>query len=158
MRASEVIRAGEWDAASAVDRLLLDFDARHRRRFHYVAQGGTEVMLDLPRAVRLGHGDALRLADDRLVAIHAAPEPLIEATAPDAQSLLRLAWHIGNRHLPAELGQGRIRLRADHVIAAMLRGLGATVTEIDAPFDPEAGAYANAAPAHADHDHHHHAH
>jgi urease accessory protein len=161
-----ILGAGQWSAQDAADRLLLDHDARHRRRFAHRTEGGLRVLIDLPQAVVLADGDGLRLADGRLVAVVAAPEPLMEVTAPDAPTLLRLAWHVGNRHLPTELADGVLRLRQDHVIAAMLRGLGATVRLIDAPFNPESGAYASSGHSHGhdhghshgDHHHHHHHH
>lgn len=155
-RAVEVLPVGRWDPAVAADRVTLDYDARHRRRFRFVAAGGAEFLLDLDRAVVLGDGDGLVLDDGRVVAVSAADEPLMEVRAANAGELMRLAWHIGNRHLPAQLAPDGIRLRRDHVIAAMLRGLGAQVREIEAPFTPEAGAYAPEQAAHShDHGHHH---
>jgi urease accessory protein len=147
LRALEILQAGTWESAAAVDRIRLDYDERHRRRFRYVAEGGTEFLLDLPRAAVLNDGDGLRLDDGRVVAVVAATERLTQVTAPDAASLVRLAWHIGNRHLPAQLDAARILIREDHVITDMLRGLGATVEPISAPFTPESGAYAHH-PAH----------
>jgi urease accessory protein len=158
-RASEILRAGSWNPADAADRVTLDHDARHRRRFHYHGERGTAFLLDLPRATVLAHGDALRLDDGQLVAVAAAHEDLVEVTARDGAAMLRLAWHIGNRHLPAELRGAAIRLRHDHVINAMLEQLGATVRPIRAPFTPEAGAYSGG--GHGGHDHghsHDHAH
>ncbi|PZN95952.1 MAG: urease accessory protein UreE [Alphaproteobacteria bacterium] len=155
LRATSVLPAGHW--RDAVDRVVLDHAARHRRRLHYHAEGGLAFLLDLPRARVLADGDGLVLEDGRVIAVVAAAEPLIEVTAADGAALLAIAWHIGNRHLPAELLGTAIRLRADHVIADMLRGLGGTVTAIAAPFNPETGAYAG---GHGDHHHHHddHAH
>jgi urease accessory protein len=152
LRATHVLPAGQWQAASAVDRVVLDHAARHRRRFHYHGEAGLGFLLDLPRARVLADGDGLVLDDGRVIAVVAADEPLIEVTAVDAPALLAIAWHIGNRHLPAELRGNAIRLRADHVIADMLRGLGGTVAAIAAPFNPETGAYAG---GHGDHHHHH---
>ncbi|WP_156677750.1 urease accessory protein UreE [Sphingomonas profundi] len=167
LRASAILRAGEWDATTALDRVTLDHDARHRRRFRYLGEGGTDFLLDLPAAAVLAEGDGLALDGGGVIAVAAADEPLIEVRAASPALLMRLAWHVGNRHLPADIGADRIRLRADHVIAAMLRGLGGTVAEIVAPFTPEAGAYAGregGGHAHGhghthDHDHDHaHAH
>jgi urease accessory protein len=149
MRASEVAPAGTWDAAGEVDHVLIDFDRRHRRRILLRTERGHEVMLDLPQAVRLHHGDGLVLADGGVVRVCAKPEPLLEIHAHDAADIVRIAWHLGNRHLPVQLIGERIRIRADHVIAEMVRGLGGHVAEIEAPFDPEAGAYGG-------HHHHHH--
>jgi urease accessory protein len=153
-----ILPRGDWPAGASADRVLLDHDARHRRRFTHVTEGGIRILIDLPQATVLADGDGLRLADGRLVAVEAAAEALMEVTAPDAALLLRLAWHVGNRHLPTELRPGLLRLREDHVIAAMLRGLGATVVHVDAPFSPESGAYAGT-PGHGhDHAHGHHHH
>jgi urease accessory protein len=145
MRATEVIPARSWSAESAVDRIRLTYDERNRRRLRYVAQGGTEFVLDLPRATVMHDGDGLRLENGQVVAVEAAPEALVEVTAPDHRTLLRLAWHIGNRHLPAQLEELRILIRDDHVIVAMLEGLGATVRPLQAAFTPESGAYSGGA-------------
>lgn len=140
-RAFEVARAGTWPRESAADWLVLPYEERHRRRLRYVAQGGTELLLDLPRAVLLQAGDGLRLTDGRIIGIEAAPEPLAQITAPDAGALVRLAWHLGNRHVPAQLADTHLLIREDPVILAMLRGLGAATRAVLAPFTPEAGAY-----------------
>lgn len=162
-RAGQVLPRGSFDPATAIDRVVLDHDARHRRRFHYHGQAGTTFLLDLPRARVLADGDGLQLDDGGIILVSAAPEPLMEVTAPDMPALLRLAWHIGNRHLPAELAGTVIRLRWDHVIADMLAGLGGTVRRVEAPFNPEGGAYAGGGHHHHHHDHddrdhHHHDH
>ncbi|MBC2665173.1 urease accessory protein UreE [Novosphingobium flavum] len=162
LAARQILAAGHWDAARADDFIVLDYDARHRRRFRYVARGGTDFLLDLPSAAVLRHGDGLKLTDGRTVRIEAEPEELMEVRAGAGHDLLRLAWHIGNRHLPAELHADRILLRHDRVILDMLRGLGAEVALIRAPFTPEGGAYAGEGHSHGhdhdhdhDHDHHH---
>jgi urease accessory protein len=99
-------------------------------------------------------GDALVLEDGRLVEVVAAPEPLLEIRGADPQHLVRVAWHLGNRHLPTQIMPKGLRIRRDHVIEAMVRGLGARVIEIEAPFDPEGGAYAGGGHAQAQaHDH-----
>ena len=141
IRAIEVLSPGKWPGDTAVDRLVLNYDERHRRRLRYVAVGGTTFLLDLPRAAVLRAGDGLRLEDGRIVSVEASPEQLVEVTAPDTATLVRLAWHIGNRHLPAQLELHRILIREDAVIEHMLRGLGATIKHIVEPFTPEAGAY-----------------
>mgnify|MGYP001287919876 FL=1 len=115
---------------------------------------GLEFLLDLEHAVALRGGDALVLEDGRLVEVVAAPEPLVEIRGADPVHLVRIAWHLGNRHLPTQIAGKGLRIRRDHVIEEMVRGLGARVIEIEAPFDPEGGAYAAAHAAH-DHDHHH---
>ncbi|MCI4588705.1 urease accessory protein UreE [Sphingobium sp. BYY-5] len=156
LTAHDVLPHGHWSGPAA-DHITLDHDARHRRRWYYTADHGTAFLLDLARATVLQHGDALQLSDGRLVEVLAAPEVLVEVTAADPAAMIRLAWHIGNRHLPAELHPHAIRLRDDHVINAMLEGLGATVTKVQAPFTPEGGAYSGASHSH-DHHHHHHDH
>ena len=135
-----VKRAGEWKGAA--DTITLDETARHRRRMAMVTDGGIAFLLDLPEAMLLVEGAAIVLGDGRLIAVKAKPEPLMKVRGRDARHLLALAWQIGNRHLPAEIHEGFILLRADRVIAEMLEGLGAALTEIEAPFDPEGGAYA----------------
>jgi urease accessory protein len=124
--------------------VTLDYEGRHRRRFRYVGERGIDFVLDLAQTTLLRDGDGLQLDDGRIVAVKAAPEALVAVSAACADALLRLAWHIGNRHLPAQLSAQRILIRNDAVIVTMLRGLGATVEEITAPFTPERGAYAYA--------------
>ena len=132
------------------DTITLDEIARHRRRMKMVSDGGIEFLLDLPQARLLRHGDGLVLDDGRVIEVMAVPEELYEVRGRDARHLLALAWQIGNRHLPAQLLEDCILVRRDHVIADMLRGLGATVADVTAPFDPEGGAYGD---HHHDHDH-----
>jgi urease accessory protein len=146
---------------------VLDFDDRHRRRMMMTGTRGLEFLLDLEHAVALRGGDALVLDDDRLVEVVAAAEPLVEIRCNDPQHLVRVAWHLGNRHLPTQITARGLRIRRDHVIEAMVKGLGARIIEIEAPFDPEGGAYAGGghahaplseAPDHTGHDHSSHAH
>ena len=152
-RAIDHRRAGHWPEAEARDRVTLDWDRRHRRRLRLTADSGAELLLDLPKAAALAEGDGLCTEAGEWIAVRAASEPLLEVTCDDAHRLLRLGWHIGNRHVPAELLPAAIRIRPDHVIAELVRGLGGRVREIEAPFQPEAGAYA-AATGHG-HDHRH---
>ncbi len=164
--ANTILAAGSWK--DAADTITLGFDDRFRRRRAYVAEGGLSFLLDLAEATVLRDGDALLLDDGRIIAVRAAPEPLVEITAGETIGLARIAWHLGNRHLPAEIDGARILIRHDHVIVTMLRGLGAGVREVMAPFNPEGGAYGehNRAVAHPHahghgHDHgdgHHHPH
>jgi urease accessory protein len=159
-RAVAVHPAGAWPAEAATDRVALDHDGRHRRRIRLMTIAGQVLLLDLPETTRLRHGDGLLLEDAAWVAVEAKPEALLQITAPDAAALIRIAWHLGNRHLPTQLLPGAIRIRDDHVIADMVAGLGGTATAITAPFDPEAGAYAGGHGHHHhdhdhDHDHHH---
>ena len=147
--------AGSWPEAEAADSVTLAYDERFRRRIKLATDKGAELLLDLPKAVALGDGDGLRLEDGGWVRVAAANEPLVELTGEPAL-LLRLAWHLGNRHTPAQLLPGALRIRPDHVLVEMARNLGAAIRELAAPFQPESGAYAQAA-AHAHgHDHHHH--
>ena len=140
-RAYSVRQAGQWDNAAAIDRVVLDANQRHRRRLVLTAERGTTLLLDLPRATTLRDGDGLVLEDGALVRVIGKPEPLFEIAAANAIELARLAWHLGNRHADVQVFGERLRIRRDHVLAAMLERLGAQVTEIDAPFDPESGAY-----------------
>lgn len=141
----------------AADTITLDETARHRRRVKMRSDNGIEFLLDLPEARLLRHGEGLVLEDGRVIEVQAEPEQLYEVRANDEKHLLQLAWQLGNRHLPAQITADSIRIRADHVIKSMLIGLGANVTEINAPFDPEGGAYGQADNTHA-HSHGHHAH
>jgi urease accessory protein len=162
MRASRIVAAGEWNARDAQDRVLIDHDRRHRRRIVLRTEAGRDLLLDLPQAARLRHGDGIALDDGGIVLVCARPEKLLEIHAHDDAQLVRIAWHLGNRHLPVQLDGDRIRIRADHVIAEMVEGLGGHVEEIEAPFDPEAGAYAGGGHHHHHdddddaHGHHHH--
>jgi urease accessory protein len=153
IRATKVFASSEWSHV-ATDRVVLDHDSRHRRRLALKGEGGAEFQLDLPEARALRDGDGLLLEDGRFVEVKAAGETLSEVRGKDPDHLLRLAWHLGNRHLPTQILGDRLLIRHDHVIDDMLRGLGATVTAIEAPFDPEGGAYGR----HGHHDHHGHDH
>ena len=157
LRATRILPAGTW-SSGATDTVVLDYNGRHRRRMAMEGKGGLSFLLDLNEAVPLKDGDGLVLDDGRIVAVAAAPEPLAEITSSSPEGLLRLAWHIGNRHLPAELGGGRIRIRRDHVIEDMVTGLGGSVRHVAAAFDPEGGAYhggGHGGHHHAEHDEHH---
>ena len=143
---------------------MLAHDERHlRRRAIELADGG-KVLVDLPEPVTLADGDRLVLEDGRLIEIGAAPEELYDIRARDAVHLAELAWHIGNRHLAAAIEADRILILRDHVIKAMLEGLGAAVTDIVEPFSPVRGAYSGHGHSHDHHDHghdhddHHHGH
>jgi urease accessory protein len=158
-RATTVAPAGTWPEDQARDTVTVEFDDRWRRRRLYTGEGGLAFLLDLPEAQVLQEGDGLALATGGYVRVKAAAETLVEVTSADPRHLLRLAWHLGNRHLPAEIGEGRILIRDDHVIVAMLQGLGATTRHVAAPFNPEGGAYGGHAHAHGHghgHGHRHH--
>jgi urease accessory protein len=124
--------------------VVLDFDARYRRRVAMSGVGGLEFLLDLSEATMLRGGDGLRLEDGRVVEVVAEPEPLAEIRAADPLALTRVAWHLGNRHLPTEMTPKALRIRRDPVIEAMAEGLGARVVALEAPFNPEGGAYVKA--------------
>ncbi|MDR3420835.1 MAG: urease accessory protein UreE [Xanthobacteraceae bacterium] len=156
-RAREVRAAGHWDDGSAIDSITLDAHERHRRRVVLSAERGTRFLLDLPQATALHDGDGLVLDDGGIVRIVGRPEPLVEMAAADAHALARLAWHIGNRHIDVEIRGDRLRIRRDHVIEEMLRGLGARLSPVEAPFNPEPGAYDHHEHSHG-HGHHHHDH
>jgi urease accessory protein len=141
-RALAIVPAGRWDPAQAADRVLLDCDGRRRRRAVLTGEGGLRVLLDLAASPALRDGDALALEDGRLVAVAAAPERLVEALANERCTLARIAWHVGNRHVPVEIRADRLRFRFDPVLADMVRALGAEARILTAPFEPEAGAYA----------------
>src|SRR3954462_3053542 len=160
IRATRVMGQHRWTEVAA-DTVVLDFDDRHRRRMAMTGTRGLEFLLDLEHATVLRGGDALVLDDDRLIEVVAAPEPLAEIRGADPHHLVRVAWHLGNRHLPTQITAKGLRIRRDHVIEAMVKGLSARVIEIEAPFDPEGGAYAgggHAAHDHSEHDHHDHHH
>ena len=166
IRATQVHGQHRWSEAPA-DTVVLDFDDRHRRRMTMTGTRGLAFLLDLEKAVALRGGDALVLEDGRFIEVVAAPEPLAEVRCKDPAHLVRVAWHLGNRHLPTQIMAKGLRIRRDHVVEAMVTGLGARVIEIEAPFDPEGGAYAEAAHAHsleaasrqhAAHDHSSHGH
>jgi urease accessory protein len=148
MRAISVKSASTWSGETA-DRVVLDYDDRHRRRMTMTGANGTCFLLDLPAATELRGGDVLVLEDGSLIEVVAAPEPLLEIRCSDPLHLARVAWHLGNRHLPTQLLPNALRIRRDHVIAEMAVQLGAQVVEIAAPFDPEGGAYT--APTNAHH-------
>lgn len=159
-RTTAVEPAGRWPRAEVRDTVTLDYDDRHRRRRRYTGERGLCFLLDLPEAAVLRDGDGLALEGGGFVLVRAAPEPLVEVTAETPQRLARLAWHLGNRHLPTRIEAGRLLIRDDHVIVEMLRGLGASVRRVSEPFDPEGGAYGehNRQPSHPHghgHDHHH---
>lgn len=133
---------GQWPADEAIASVTLDYDARHRRRIRLeLDDGGGEALLDLERAVALVADDGLQLESGEWVAVRAAAEPVLEVTTPDPLLRLRLAWHLGNRHVPTELDEKGLRIRPDHVLRDLLVRLGARVDEAVAPFQPERGAY-----------------
>lgn len=151
-RVAEIKPAGAWNAAAAVDSIVLDAQDRHRRRVVFVGEQGATYLLDLPRSAQLRDGDGLLLEDGSLVRVTGKPEPLVEIAASSAHELARIAWHLGNRHTEVQIVGDTLRIRHDHVLEEMLRGLGARLTQIDAAFEPEAGAYGH----HHEHERRHH--
>jgi urease accessory protein len=156
-RATRVLRAAERRDTSAVDTLILPHAQRQAQKGFLFGVKGTCVEIDFAEPVRLRTDDALVLDDGSLVEIVAEPEPLIEARAADLPALARLAWHLGDRHVPVQVLERRLRLKPDAAIETLLQSLGAKVVTIDAPFEPEGGAYDAAVGDHG-HDHHHHDH
>lgn len=148
-RGTAIRSAGSWDGGTAIDTVVLDADDRHRRRIALTGERGTAFLLDLPQAAALRDGDGIVLDDGSIVRVAGQPEPLIEVAARAPLELVRLAWHLGNRHTDVQIVGDRIRIRRDHVLEDMLRGLGAQVTTLDAPFDPEQGAPHGAHHGHA---------
>src|SRR5262245_5232835 len=135
-----VRRAGFWDPATAADVVVLDAGDRHRRRIRLAGERGTEFLLDLDEAVALRDGDGIMLDDGGIVLVTGQAEPLAEVAARTPLDFVRLAWHLGNRHTDVQIAGHSLRIRRDHVLEEMVAGLGAKVTVIDAPFDPEPGA------------------
>lgn len=131
---------GDWDAGAAVDRIVLDAADRQRRRIVLTAEKGTQLLLDFEKPLILHDGDGLVLDDGSIVLVAGVAEPLIEVCARSPLDTVRLAWHLGNRHTEVQIVGDRIRIRRDHVLEDMLRGLGAHLHPLEAPFDPETGA------------------
>jgi urease accessory protein len=173
LRATSIIRRTELGDRITTDTVTLDREARYRRRIAMESDSGHTFLLDLPEATYLAHGDVLELSNGALIKVQAAPEDLLEIHAQGALALARIAWHIGNRHTPAEITEHAIYIQPDHVLAEMVEGLGAHVHQVKRPFEPEGGAYGSKGPLqkghhhgghhHGDghahgHDHHHHKH
>jgi urease accessory protein len=134
-------RVGEWPQELAAGSITLDFNHRHRRRIRLVTDRGDEVLLDLPTAVAMADRDGVQLDDGTWVIVRAAAELVVDVAHPEPRQLVRLAWHLGNRHVPTEMCGDALRIRPDHVIEDMLRGFGATVVKLQEAFQPEGGAY-----------------
>src|SRR6516162_3734820 len=147
LRVCSVARTTQLDNTRVIDCVVLDAHERHRRRIVLTGERGTRFLLDLAHATVLRDGDGLVLEDGSSVRVAGKREALVEITAASPQELARLAWHIGNRHIEVEFGEGRLRIRRDSVLEDMLSRLGATLSPIEAPFEPEPGAYAHG-PAH----------
>lgn len=160
MHARAVVRREAVAAKSRppIDSVTLDRQARFRRRILMTTDRGGELLLDLPEATYVAEGDAFELANGDLVAVKAAPEGLLEIRARDPHHLMRIAWHLGNRHTPTELADGAIYIATDHVLADMITRLGGDVRAVTRPFEPEGGAYGGHGPLHNGHHHHGHSH
>jgi len=142
-RAVTALPKDSWPPDRQIATVTLAFDDRHRRRVRMTDDSGEPFLLDLAQATLLNDGDGLGLEGDGVIAVRAAREPVLDIAGQDPAHTARLAWHVGNRHVPLQvLDDGRLRIRADHVLEAMLIGLGAEVTTLTAPFAPEPGAYA----------------
>jgi urease accessory protein len=147
---TEIKHSGDWNSSTARDRVTLDAGDRNRRRIVLTGEKGTQFLLDEAKPVSLHDGDGLVLDDGSIVLVAGLAEPLIEISAGSALDTVRLAWHLGNRHTDVQIAGDKIRIRRDHVLEDMLRGLGAKLSSLDAPFDPE--------PASPSHEHHGHDH
>ena len=159
LRVTSYLPAGT-PSSNPIDRVELPHDLRHLRRKLLHLENGEMVMLDLKEPVLFANGDLLVREDGELIEIVAASEKLFEIKPRNRLHLIELAWHLGNRHLPAQIEEERILILRDHVIRSMLEGLGATVTEVSEPFQPARGAY-HAHGGHSqghDHGHDHHGH
>lgn len=154
-RAVEVKSSGNWDLSDQVAEVTLPYMDRHRRRIKLIDDAGEAFLLDLVEATRFEEGDALALDGGGVIRVRAATEPVADIKASSPVEASKISWHIGNRHTPMQvLEDGRLRIRDDHVLVAMVEGLGATVLRHDAPFAPESGAYSGGGHGH----HHHHGH
>ena len=152
-RTAGIIRKPDIDASKVGDRVILDAGDRQRRRIVLTGEKWTQVLLDLNKPVALRDGDGLLLDDGSIMLVGGQTEPLLEITPSSPRDFVRLAWHLGNRHTDVQIVEDRIRIRHDHVLEDMLRGLGATVMPLQAAFDPEADVAQDH--HHGSHEHHH---
>ena len=144
LRAIAVVRKAAVTADRVVDTVTLDHEGRNRRRIALKSDAGLEFLLDLDRVTTLADGDAVELEDGRLVEVRAAPQRLLAIRAEDPLRLVRVAYHVGNRHAPAEVTEGTLYVEDDHVLAEMVRAQGCTATPVLRTFQPERGAYEHA--------------
>lgn len=152
-KAEKVAPKGAWQAA--VDYVALDYEGRFLRRKRLVAGSGAGFLVDLPEVTNLTGGEAFVLEDGRFIEVRPALEPVLVVTG----DLTRLAWHVGNRHTPCQIEAERLVIRADHVLEAMLKQLGAEVSPAVETFQPEGGAYGMGRTMGHEHGHsHHHGH
>jgi urease accessory protein len=167
LRATTIVRKPAVKADRVADSVTLDHEGRNRRRIALKGDTGLDFLMDLDKATVLNDGDALKLEDGRLVQVRAAAQRLLEVKAENPLRLLKVAYHVGNRHTPAEVTADAIYIEDDHVLAEMVRGLGCTASPVMRAFQPERGAYehdcghdhghghAHHGHSHGDHDHHH---
>ncbi len=141
IRATSVVRKAAVKADRVADTVTLDHEGRNRRRIALKGDAGLDFLLDLDKATPLADGDAVKLEDGRLVQVKAAPQKLLEIRAENPLRLMKVAWHIGNRHTPAEITADAVYIEDDHVLAEMIRGQGCAATLVERPFQPERGAY-----------------
>lgn len=137
---SGIADSGTWDRARATDRVVLDADDRLRRRIVLTTDNGIKLLLDFEQPTMLRDGDGLVLEDGSIVVVAGQAEQLIEVSTKVPLDFVRLAWHIGNRHTDIQFAGKSFRIRRDHVLEEMLKGLGAVTAPVDAPFDPEPAA------------------
>lgn len=156
-RSTQILSHGASTDRPPIDVVVLAHDQRHVRRKLLHMRHDDVVMLDLKEPVQLAHGDLLLTETGETIEVIAAEELLYEVMPRDTLHLVELAWHLGNRHLPAQIEAARILILRDHVIRDMLVGLGAVVRDVSEPFHPVRGAYHGSGHAH-DHGHHHHSH
>src|SRR3954470_9155175 len=155
LRVVRIVTSGGADARH-IDSVILNSGQRRLQNGQFTGVNGTAIAAMLPEPVLLRNGDALELDDGTIVDVVIEPEPLIEIRGNDLTHLARLAWHLGDRHVPVQILANRLRMRPDAALEKMLKALGARLAEIEAPFDPEGGAYAQHAHGHEhSHDHHH---
>jgi urease accessory protein len=156
LHATRVLAAGDRGDRPIIDTVILDYAQRSAHRITVIGIKGGVVEIDLRHPARLRTDDLLLLDNGELVEVVAALEPLMEARAGDVAVLARLAWHLGDRHVPVQMLPNRIRARRDAAIEALFKSLGAKVTAIEAPFEPEGGAYASSHSLEHGHAHGHH--
>jgi urease accessory protein len=148
-RAIDVIPAGNWPKNESTGCVTLVFDDRHRRRIQLTDDRGGDFLLDLVEATRINNGDGLVLDEGGILKVLAADEDVIDIGCDGVTETARIAWHLGNRHTPVQvLKSGHLRIRFDHVLLEMAKGLGALVKRRNAPFEPEAGAYSGGGHGH----------
>lgn len=157
LHATSFVRAAALETEHIIDTITLDAEQRYRRRIRLETDGGQFLMLDLPQATYLDDGDGLVTGPYAVVQVKAAPQALLAISCTDALQMRRVIWHLGNRHTPTEIAEAHVYIARDHVLADMLRGLGATIEEIMRPFRPEGGAYGGHGAVHGHHHGHSHA-